>query len=96
VIFFSRNLHLYAKYLGIFFFDSDLNFAKQVNAVVKTSFYYLRLIAKIKSILSCRDLEPIIHSFISPRLEYWNIVYLGLSQALMNRLQLVQNAAATL
>lgn len=35
-------VHPYAKNLDVFFFYSKLNFAKQVNTVVKTSFYYLR------------------------------------------------------
>ncbi len=84
-----KEQHLYTSR----FFDSELNFVKQVNIVVKTSFYYLRLISKIKPMLSSRDLEIIIHAFISSRLDSCNVVHLGISQSLVNQLQLVQNAA---
>ncbi len=97
---FKNFLHLNESKTGVVFglgvfFDSELNFVKQVNTVVKTSFYYLRLIAKIQPVLSSRDLEMIIHAFISSRLDYCN-VYSGISQSLVNQLQLAQNAAARL
>lgn len=90
-----RNVHAYAKNVGVFY-DSELNFAKHVNTVVKTSFYHIRLIAKIKPMLSPRNLETVIHAFISSRLYYCNSFYLGISQSVVNRLQLVQNVAARL
>jgi len=49
-----------------------------------------QLKAKIKPIFSSRDLETIIYAFISFRLDYCNVLYLGLSQSLVN--PLVQNA----
>ncbi|KAI2660342.1 RNA-directed DNA polymerase from mobile element jockey [Labeo rohita] len=42
------------------------------------------------------DLEKAVHAFISSRLDYCNALYTGLNQSLLNRLQLVQNAAARL
>ena len=41
----------YVKHLGVIF-DPAFKFDKQVNAVVKASFFHLRTIAKIKSFLS--------------------------------------------
>ena len=76
--------------------DSALKLDKQVNAVVSSGFYHLRLHARIKSVLSFSDLERAIHAFISTRLDYCNALYAGLNQASMARLQLVQNAAARL
>lgn len=81
--------------LGVFF-DSDLKFDKQINSVVRTSFFQLRLLAKVKMFLSHRNLEMAIHALISSRLDYCNALYVGVSQASLGRLQLVQNAAARL
>ena len=80
------------KNLGVIF-DSVFKFHKQVNAVVKASFYQLCTIAKIKSFLSPKDLEKVIHAFISSRLDYCNSLYTGISHLSLSRLQLVQNAA---
>lgn len=47
--------------------------------------------AKVK-----RDLEKVIHAFISTRLDDCNSLYVGISQASFGRLQLVQSSAARL
>ena len=89
------NVHDHVKNLG-FIFDTNLNFEKQISTVVRGSFYHLRNIAKLKSILSFKDLETVIHAFISSRVDYCNSLYLGICQSSLSRLQLVQNAAARL
>lgn len=50
----------------------------------------------METFLSAADLETVIHAFISSRLDYCNAVYLGASQSLISKLQLVQNVAARL
>lgn len=84
-----------ARNLG-FLFDSSLNFDKQISSVVKSCFYQLRLLSKVKPVLSRRNLETAVHAFITSRLDYCNSLYYGISQASISRLQLVQNAAARL
>ncbi|KAL0163779.1 hypothetical protein M9458_039532, partial [Cirrhinus mrigala] len=81
--------------LGVIF-DSGMIFGKQISAVVKASFYQLRLLSKVKPFLSRADLKKAVHAFISSRLDYCNALYTGLNQSLLNRLQLVRNAAARL
>lgn len=49
-------------------------------------------ISKIKSFLSPKDLEKVIHAFISSRLHNCNSLYTGISHSSLSRLQLVQNA----
>ncbi len=61
--------------------------------MVKASFFQLCLLDKAKPFLNRSDLEKAIHAFISSRLDYCNV---GVSQSSLNRLQLVQNAAARL
>uniref|UniRef100_A0A8C1IL60 Reverse transcriptase domain-containing protein n=1 Tax=Cyprinus carpio TaxID=7962 RepID=A0A8C1IL60_CYPCA len=76
--------------------DSEFKLDKQINMVVKSCFYQLRLLAKIKPILSFNIFEQVIHAFISNRLDYCNALYIGVNQISLSCLQLVQNAAARL
>uniref|UniRef100_A0A8C5AN71 Reverse transcriptase domain-containing protein n=1 Tax=Gadus morhua TaxID=8049 RepID=A0A8C5AN71_GADMO len=76
--------------------DTDLKFDTQVKAVVKSSFFQLRQLAKIKPMLQRQHLEIVIHAFVTTRLDYCNALYMGISEASIARLQLVQNAAARL
>ncbi len=62
--------------------------------MVNTSLFQLRKLSKLKSILSYKDLETVLHAFISTGLDYCNALYLGISESLVARLQYVQNAAA--
>lgn len=59
----SLNVQDHVRNLGVIF-DSSLLFNKQISAVVKSSFYHLRSIAKIKTFLSHTDFEIVIHSCI--------------------------------
>ena len=83
------------KSLGVTF-DSDFKFDRQIGYVVKSAFFQLRLLARVKPYLSPSDLEKVIHALISTRLDYCNSLYVGLDQRSLRRLQLVQNAAARL
>ncbi len=60
---------------------------------LKLVFFQPCLLDKAKPFLNRSDLEKAIHAFISSRLDYCNV---GVSQSSLNRLQLVQNAAARL
>lgn len=91
----SENAHAYTKNLGVIF-DNGLKFDKQIISVVRSSFYQLRSIAKLKAFLTVKDLETVIHAFISSRLDYCNSLYLGVAKSSLFRPQMVQNAAARL
>lgn len=65
---------------------------KQINAVIKTSFFHFKLLAKVKPLLCFRDFERPIHAFISSRLDFCNSLYSGVSLSSVSRLQLVQNS----
>ena len=85
----STLVKTHVKNLGVIF-NSALKFDNQVNAVVKASFFQLRTIAKIKSFLSPKDLEKVIHAFISSWLDYCNSLFTGIIHSSLSRLQLVQ------
>ncbi len=55
------------KNLGVEF-DVSLKFDKQINSVVKSFFFHLRLLAKVKSFLSTSHFEKVIHVFIFVKL----------------------------
>lgn len=76
--------------------DAELKFDSQIKAVVKTSFFQLRQLAKIKPFLHRQHFETVIHAFVTTRLDYCNALYMGVSGSSIARLQLVQNAAARL
>lgn len=75
-------------------FDGNLSFNRQVNSVVRSSFFQLS--KKNSHFLSPSDLERVIHALISARLDYCNSLYLGIYQATISRLQLIQNTAVQL
>ncbi len=52
--------------------DSDLKLDSQIRAVVKSSFFQLRQLAKIKPYLPRQHFETVIHAFVTTRLDYCN------------------------
>uniref|UniRef100_A0A8C6LQB6 Reverse transcriptase domain-containing protein n=1 Tax=Nothobranchius furzeri TaxID=105023 RepID=A0A8C6LQB6_NOTFU len=76
--------------------DAELRFDAQVNRIVRSCFFHLCHIAKIKPFLSHSHLETVIHAFVTCRLDYCNSLYAGLRQAPIAHLQAVQNSAARL
>ncbi|XP_077936617.1 uncharacterized protein LOC144383352 [Gasterosteus aculeatus] len=84
-----------ARNLGVIF-DSTLSLEPHIRQLVKISFFHLRNIAKIRPSLTPPTAEKLIHPFVSSRLDYCNSLLYGISNTSMNKLQLVQNAAARL
>ena len=58
--------------------DSDLNFNSHIKSITSAAFYHLKIIARIKGIVSKQDLERLIHAFVSRRLDYCNGLLTGL------------------
>ncbi len=75
-------------------FDQTLSFEPHVKEVTKEAFFHLRKIAKIRSILSLKDAETLIHAFVTSRLDYCSVLLSGLPKKSLRSLQMVQNAAA--
>ncbi len=73
--------------------DESLYFDKHTSSLISSSLYQLRLLSKIKPFLNPKTLEMTVHAFITSRLDYCNSLYCGSSKSLIDRLQLVQNAA---
>ncbi len=78
--------------LGVLF-DSNLSFESHVSSICKTTFFHLKNISKLWPMLSTSNAEMLIHAFMTSRLDYCNALLGGCSARLINKLQLVQNAA---
>ncbi len=76
-------------------FDSNLSFESHVSSICKTVFFHLKNISKLRPMLSMSNAEILIHAFMTSRLDYCNALLGGCSACLINKLQLVQNAAAS-
>ncbi|XP_051789181.1 uncharacterized protein LOC127529479, partial [Erpetoichthys calabaricus] len=74
--------------------DCNLNFKSHINKITRTAFFHLRNIAKVRPLISSKDAEKLVHAFVFSRLDYCNALLSGLPKKDINRLQLVQNAAA--
>ncbi|KAF7688404.1 hypothetical protein HF521_013211, partial [Silurus meridionalis] len=81
------------KDLGVIL-DSNLFFKNHINQVTKTAFFHLRNISKLRNMLSISDAEKLVHAFMTSRIDYCNALLGGCPASLINKLQLVQNAAA--
>ncbi len=51
-------------------------------------------IAKLQNMLSVSDAEKLVHAFMTSRLDYCNALLGGCPASSINKLQIVQNAAA--
>ncbi len=81
------------KNLGVIL-DSNLSIENHISHVTKTAFFHLRNIAKLRNMLSVSDAEKLDHAFMTSRLDYCNALLGGCPASSINKLQIVQNAAA--
>ena len=51
-------------------------------------------IAKLRGVMSKQDLEKLMHTFISSRVDYCNGIFTGLPKKTTKQLELIQNEAA--
>ncbi len=75
-------------------FDSNLSFYTHVSSICKTALFHLKNISKLRPMLSMSSAEMLIYAFMTSRLDYCNALLGGCSARLINKLQMVQNAAA--
>ncbi|KAI5085850.1 hypothetical protein C0J45_23586, partial [Silurus meridionalis] len=80
------------KDLGVIL-DSNLPFKNHICQVTKTAFFHLRNISKLRNMFSISEIY-LVHAFKTSRTDYCNALLGGCPASLINKLQLVQNAAA--
>ncbi len=64
-------------------------------AFVKLNFLHLKNISILRPMLSMSNAEMLIHAFMTSILDYCNVLLGGCSARLINKLQMVQNSAAS-
>ena len=74
--------------------DSSLSMVPHVSSVVKSCFYHLRALGKLRPYLNVKTANAVAVSMILSRLDFCNSCLWGLPQIQLQRLQRVQNAAA--
>ena len=91
----SSNIKICSKVrnLGVIF-DSNMTMEDHVNNVCKTSYFYIRLLGKLRKFLDKDAAALITHAFVTSRLDYCNSLLHGVTSALTTKLQHILNAAA--
>ena len=82
-----------ARNLGIFF-DSNLSFSDHISYISKSCFSHIRDPRRIRNTLDHKTACTIATSLIHSKLDYYNSLYLNISNQQLNRLQLILNSAA--
>jgi hypothetical protein len=85
----------YVKNVGLWL-DGNLNFDYHVNKIVAHCFKLLKDIGRIRTVLSRKHTEMLVHAVSSSRLDYCNSVFFNMKKSNLYKLQKVQNAAARL
>ena len=84
------------EYLG-FHFDKFLSLKIHINKVVSHCYLLLKTVRKIRKFLERSQVELLIHSIISSRIDYCNALLFGAQKVdCLNKLQRVQNQASRL
>ena len=79
--------------LGVYL-DQELTMKQHVTHLVKVSYLWLRKIRVIRPYLTEEATHILIQTLILSRIDYCNSLLIGISNVLLNKLQLVQNACA--
>ena len=80
------------KILGIHL-DRNLTLEKQVNKVCQQCYIRLRKLYAVKRFIDIKQRKELVSCFISPCLDYCNIIYTRLDKQLIQKLQKFQNSA---
>ena len=74
--------------------DSQLSMADHVAALSRACLFQLRQLRLVWSSLTEESAKTLVHTFVSSRLDYCNSLLYGVSDELLQKLQVIQNAAA--
>ena len=83
------------KNLGVTL-DRHLTLEPHIKSIVSHCYKLLSDIGRIRSVLTNKQTESLVHSVISSRLDYCNSLFMGLNKSIIHKLQKVQNSAARL
>ena len=81
-----------ARNVSVIFYNT-MTMVPHINSTCKSAFYHLRNIARIRTFISLKTTETLVHAFVNSKLDYCNSLAYGLPEYLLQKLQYVQNAA---
>ena len=84
---------VHARNLGVEF-DDNLSFNYHISNVCRSSFYHIRQLRQLRSSIDSKSVIQLANALVSSKLAYYNVLFYGLSNTSLNRLQLVQNSLA--
>ena len=76
--------------------DSYLSMEPQICSCIRSSFYHIRQIRRIRDYLNPNATKQAVHARVTSRLDMYNSTLIGLPETHLKRLQKVQNSAARL
>ena len=82
-----------ARNLGIIF-DNNLCMDEHVKRICQTVYFHIRNVNSIRKILTTETAATIIHALITSRIDNGNSLLTGISDRLLRKPQLAQNASA--
>ena len=77
-----------------FLLDSQLTKADHIAAVCRSGFFQLWQLRRSRQSLTLAATKTLVHAFTNSHLDYCNQLLVGVSGRLLDKLQLLQNAAA--
>ncbi len=80
------------KNLGIIF-DKEMTLQEHVNYICKRGFYHVRDLFSLRQFLSQKETNTAAHAFVTSILDYGNSLFYGISGYLVDKMQVLQNAA---
>jgi len=83
----------HVRLLGVIISD-DLSLDGHASAVSVTSFYWLRQLRRVRRSVDTESAATLIHTFVTSRVDYYNLLLAGCNKAVSDKLQRVMNAAA--
>ena len=83
------------KNVGVWL-DKNLNLNKHVNKIVSHGFKLLKDIGRVRSVMTTKHTEMLVHAVTSSRLDYCNCLFFNMNKDNLFKLQKLQNAAARL
>ena len=75
-------------------YDKCIKLHYHISSVCKSTYFHLRSIGRIRSILSNHACAQLIHSLVTVRLDYCNSILYGLLDNSLYRLQKIQHTVS--
>ena len=83
----------FARNLGVKL-DANMVMDKHINATCTSAYFQLRKIRHIRRSLTENAAKTLVHTLVTPRIDYCNVVLYGLPKRQLQKIQQVQNTAA--